>query len=58
VDARDARWRSPRPRQGLAVTLPYFLGILRGWQPDRSGIRNEYLRLDCRCRGRCSPPAA
>ena len=46
VDARRALAFAAASAAGLAVTLPYFLGILRGWQPDRSGIRNEYLRFD------------
>ena len=46
VDARRALAFAAASSAGLAVTLPYFLGILRGWQPERSGIRHEYLRMD------------
>ena len=46
VDARRALGFAAASALGLALTLPYFLGILRGWQPERSGLRHSYFRLD------------
>lgn len=46
VDARRALALAAASAAGLLVTLPYFLRILRGWQPDRTGVRHEYFRLD------------
>jgi hypothetical protein len=30
---------------GLALTLPYFRMMMRGWQADRSGFEHHYLRF-------------
>jgi hypothetical protein len=46
VDARRALAFAGASAVGLALSLPYFLGILRGWQPERSGLHHQYLRLD------------
>jgi len=31
---------------GFAAAIPYLLGIMRGWQPEHSGVRHQYLRPD------------
>ena len=51
---RDASFGAPaRPLAlagallvGLALTLPYFRSIASGWDPARSGVTHQYLRLD------------
>ncbi len=46
VDARRALAFAGASAAGLAITLPYFPGILRLWQPDPSGVQHGYLRID------------
>jgi hypothetical protein len=39
-------WLAAALLGGLAVTWPYLHGILRGWDPERSGVQQHYLHLD------------